>query len=256
MATLLLVAAVAVTLSGVTGATPRRGAGQPGPAVAASRPAAFVVPATDALPTSTTTPATTVAPTTVAPTKVAPTTTAPKPVATTVAPRVIPAAVVRPTATTPPNTTAVNGGGSPGDYSLIGYRWNPCQVITVSSSGPDISAIVSELASITGLHLQLVSGTAQITVQWGAVPAGGEIGLTAWRAVGGVLSLAGINISTQAQPYLATVLRHELGHALGLGHAAHADEIMYPMAGRSSPTDYQAGDVAGLRAIGAATGSC
>jgi hypothetical protein len=261
-ATMLLVAVMAVIMGGGAGAGPRRTVVQGSPALAAnSRPAAFVVPATDALTTSTTTPATTLAPptaapTTVVPTTVAHTTTAPRTVPTTAAPRVVPAPVARPAVTAPPNTAAAGIGGSATDYSLIGYRWNPCKVITVSSSGPDISGIVSELASITGLRLQLVSGIAQITVQWGTVPAGGEIGLTAWRAVGGWLNVAGINISTDAQPYLSTVLRHEMGHALGLGHAANTDEIMSPTAGNSSPTDYQAGDRAGLRAVGAAAGGC
>jgi hypothetical protein len=151
-----------------------------------------------------------------------------------------------------PGTDAT--GGSATDFSLEGYRWNPCQVITVNSTGPDITAIVSELAAITGLRLQMVSGVAEINVQWGAVPAGGEIGVTAWKAVGPWLVTAGVVISSQAEPYLATVLRHELGHALGLGHAAQPNEIMYPSVGHSSPTDYQAGDRAGLQRVGASAG--
>jgi predicted Zn-dependent protease len=101
----------------------------------------------------------------------------------------------------------------------------------------------------------MVTGPAEISVLWGAVPPGGEIGVTVWKAVGKWLTTAGIVISQgQAGPFLATVLRHELGHALGLGHAGHPNEIMYPTVGKPSPTDYQAGDIAGLHAIGASQG--
>jgi hypothetical protein len=243
------VVAVAGIASGVTGGdTVHKVVVQPAPVnVAAVRP---TIPTTVAPDTTTT--ATTVPPTTAPRRIVAPATTAaPRVVATvpqTAAPRVIiPAPAVV-------HSTPVGSGGSAGDFVVVGYRWNPCHVVTVNSTGPDVSGIVSELASITGLRLQMVPGVAEINVQWGAVPAGGEIGLTAWRAVGGWLSTAGVVISPQAQPYLATVLRHELGHALGLGHAAHPDEVMYPSVGHSSPTDYQAGDIAGLHAIGASAG--
>jgi hypothetical protein len=258
VAFIVVVATVAVNVSGGgAAATVRAGTvvAQPassGPPATTRVADRWLPPSTDAT-TTTTTPATTVAPTTVAPT-----TTAPRPAPTTAAPapRVTAAPVIRPAVTTqPPAAPApvARSGGSASDFSLLGYRWNPCQVITVSSSGPDISGIVAELASITGLHLQVVGGLAEITVGYGAVPPGGEIGLTAWRAVGAWLNLVGITISSAAGPYLATVLRHELGHALGLGHAARPDEVMYPLVSASSPKDFQAGDLAGLRAISPAT---
>jgi len=124
----------------------------------------------------------------------------------------------------------------------------------VTSLGPDITAVVSELATITGLHLTMVTGTAQITVMWGAVPPGGEIGYTAWKATGKWLTQAGVVLSQQAQPYIATLLRHELGHAVGLGHATRSNEVMYGTINGSSPTDYQSGDLSGLRSVGASAG--
>jgi Matrixin len=126
--------------------------------------------------------------------------------------------------------------------------------VTVASSGPDVAGIVDELVAITGLHLTMVSGPADITVAFGSIAANEDMGLTSWRAVNGWLTQATIVISAQAQPFLATVLRHELAHALGLRHAAGADEVMYPGAGPNSPTDYQAGDLAGLRLVGASAG--
>ena len=254
------VASVVATAGFATGLT----AASSSPAshrVVVGPPSLNVVADRPTVPSTTTAPTTTVAPTTVPPTTVPPTTAAP---ATTAAPRIVvpvtppaPAPRVVVPAAAPAAVVASTPAGSAGsasDFALVGYRWNPCSVITVNSTGPDVSGIVSELASITGLHLQMVSGTAEINVQWGAVPPGGEIGLTAWRAVGKWLTTAGVVISNQAQPYLATVLRHELAHALGLAHAAQPNEVMYPSVGRGSPTDYQAGDLAGLHAIGASAG--
>ncbi len=273
-ATLVLVAAVAVLLSGGVGsvggtsaAAASRSAGvrpvvvQPAvEAASASRAAdALLSPGADA--TTSTTP-TTATPTTVAPTTTPPTAPSAPPatahVATT-APRSVPTTAPRPATTPAPaaaKSTPAGSSGSANDFSLIGYRWNPCRVITVNSTGPAVAGIVSELASITGLKIQVVSGPAAITVIWGPVPADAGIGLTTWQAVGSWLTSAAVVISQQAQPYLATVLRHELGHSLGLGHASRSNEVMYASAGAGSPTDYQAGDLAGLRAIGTAAGGC
>jgi hypothetical protein len=135
------------------------------------------------------------------------------------------------------------------DFSLIGYRWYPCRSVTVESTGPNISDVVAELVSITGLRLKVVTGPADITMTWGNVQSGGDLALTTSRANGGWLTHAAIVIDHRGQPYLATVVRHELAHALGLRHAALANEVMYRLAGPGSPTDYQAGDLAGLRAI-------
>jgi Matrixin len=259
--TLVLLAGAVVGLSNGTGTAGAHPLTLQPAAVDAPASRAANVPTTPAVvETTTTSTSTTVPPTTVAPTTVAPTTAPPTTARTTPPPpRTTPPTVARPTVTAPPATAAPvtpATGGSASDYSLIGYKWNPCQVITIASSGPDVSAIVAELASITGLRLQVVNGPAAITVGWGSVPAGGEIGETLWRAVGGLLSGGNIVISQAAQPYLATVLRHELAHSLGLGHASQPNEVMYPSVGNSSPTDYQAGDLAGLRAVGAASGSC
>ncbi|QIG44826.1 matrixin family metalloprotease [Nocardioides anomalus] len=45
------------------------------------------------------------------------------------------------------------------------------------------------------------------------------------------------------------VVMHELGHALGLGHARERTQVMYPTATRK-PADWGAGDWAGLRRLG------
>jgi Matrixin len=236
-----------------TGWAGTRGAVGTHPVVVQSQP---VVARTNSLaaPVVATT-ATTVAPTTTTPTTAAPTTTTPTttPPTTVAAPSATRAAA-RPAVATPAATPAI--GGSPSDFALLGYRWDPCAgPITVSDSGPSVTAIVSELASLTGLQLEMVSGpTADINVSWGSNLAGAEGGLTTWAAVGGWLSHITIVISPASAPYMSTVLHHEMGHAVGLGHAKQPNEVMYPIAHVGSPTDYQAGDRAGLKAIGVSAG--
>jgi Matrixin len=213
------------------------------------------VVATDPVPA----PVITTTSTTTPPTTTTPTTTPPPP--TTAAPTTAPPTTAAKAATTKPSTQPAVAatpavGGSASDFTLLGYRWDPCSgPITVSSAGLDVSGIVSELNSLTGLHLEMVSGpTADINLSWGSNLAGAEGGLTTWAAVGGWLSHISIVISPASVPYISTVLHHEMGHAVGLGHARQSNEVMYPIARIGSPTDYQAGDRAGLRTVGAAAG--
>jgi hypothetical protein len=252
IATLVAVAVIATSVSGSSAASSHRVVVQPALADAGTVPPAAPVATVATTVPTTVAPVITVAPTTTPTTKAAPpappVTRAPQPVPTTVVRAAVVAAPAARTSSAPAN------GGTASDFSVIGYRWSPCQTITVNSTGPDVTGIVSELASITGLHLTVVGGPAQINVQWGSVPPGGEIGFTAWKAVGGWLTSAGITISHGADPYIGTVLRHELGHALGLGHATRANEVMYGTIGSYSPADYQAGDLAGLHSVGASAG--
>ena len=52
----------------------------------------------------------------------------------------------------------------------------------------------------------------------------------------------------------ARILLHELGHLAGLGHAADPDQIMAPTVPETGPIAYRAGDLAGLAAVGGASG--
>jgi hypothetical protein len=50
------------------------------------------------------------------------------------------------------------------------------------------------------------------------------------------------------------VLLHELGHAVGLNHAAFISEVMYPSVSDAGPDYYSAGDLAGLAKVGRPAG--
>jgi hypothetical protein len=50
------------------------------------------------------------------------------------------------------------------------------------------------------------------------------------------------------------LLMHEIGHVVGLGHAAGETQVMYPTLLRDRPTAWGAGDLAGLRSQGAEQG--
>jgi predicted Zn-dependent protease len=55
-------------------------------------------------------------------------------------------------------------------------------------------------------------------------------------------------MDTDGVDLLRFVLAHELAHAIGLGHVGDPDELMYPYA--AGHDRYQAGDLAGLAALG------
>lgn len=190
----------------------------------------------------------------VAPTTTAPTATALNPL--TLTPATAARSTPRTVAALRPAVAAITRRGTSADYSLSGYRWHRCQAVTVSSDGPDVTAIVAELAAITSIHLQIVSGPAQIMVSWGTIPIDNAIGEAVMFPQDGWLDHANVTINPRGAQYLPTLLRHELGHALGLGHAGQANEVMYPVLRPGSPIDYQDGDVAGLRAIGASAAKC
>ena len=238
----------------------------------------LIVQSAVAAPTTTTTSIEVPVPVTEAPVTAAPTTVttppAPTPPTTTrPAPTAPPATAPRPTTPPPTQPTARATGnlglvvlpppssssGNAADYTLIGYRWNPCNVITVSTSGPDagtVGGIITELSDLTGLHFMMVSSGGAITVAWGNVGSASEVAQTVWHSIGVWMTAATLTVDLAGVPFLPSVLRHELGHAMGLGHASQSNEVMYPTVGLTSPGDYGTGDRAGLRAVGTAAGGC
>ncbi len=80
----------------------------------------------------------------------------------------------------------------------------------------------------------------------------------AWRYVRGGVSID----ATQRFPVrglrkgqsTGALLLHEIAHAMGLTHVQAKSQLMYPSLRRTHRARYEAGDLAGLRAVGAAQG--
>jgi hypothetical protein len=150
------------------------------------------------------------------------------------------------------------------DYAFWGrapsgapYRWNPSQTVTVAyfarpGAPPiDIAGAIASLAQATGLSMKLVgAGPADITVSFVPNLNGGLAGSTSEeRDTNGFIDKADVVLSEQTpKTLLHEALLHELGHAVGLGHAPRPGEVMDPQL--TGQTGYQAGDLAGLRALG------
>jgi len=165
-------------------------------------------------------------------------------------------------------------------------RWRHDRTVTVQLAAPAVSeshvevlaGVVVELASLTGLDLRsapLVAGPAgpgqlpegEIRVSYLAAGdlgwAGPAGGCASHAGTGGARTgtdpryfqrgIAIINTDVAgtdpASPVALVSLRHELGHALGLGHAARISQVMHrAISGRASK--YGRGDCHGLALLG------
>jgi hypothetical protein len=184
-------------------------------------------------------------------------------------------------------------GGHANQHSFTSRaRWNPCQAISYKVNrvgGPrrSLSQIKHALRLVhraTGLRFVYKGSTnavayrtdgkgpsrsdADLTIGFGTVRQvaglrGSVVGLggTAWsggQIVAGVVVMergARLKPGFGSGPTWGTLMLHEIGHAMGLGHVGQPREVMYPAINRQSRGRYQAGDLAGLRRLGA-TGGC
>jgi hypothetical protein len=103
------------------------------------------------------------------------------------------------------------------------------------------------------LNLQLVSGPpTDITISFTPSLSNNWVGFTqdSFDANGWIVQ-ATVTLSEQTPAiWLHEDLQHELGHAIGLGHAPRRGQVMDPI--MNGAPDYQAGDLTGLRLLGPA----
>ena len=173
-------------------------------------------------------------------------------------------------------------------------RWDPCSVIEYRTnlrrapkgSQTQVARAFAAVEAATGLSFRRAGKTkkvpysrgpesrqflpAGLVVAWStprSVPAlrgrtAGIGGATARSVNGGPWEYAygGVSIdATQKLPgrkrtSLRTLLMHEIAHAVGLTHVSDKSQVMYPSLLRSHRARFEAGDLAGLRAVGAEQG--
>lgn len=91
---------------------------------------------------------------------------------------------------------------------------------------------------------------------WGGTTEEDGTDVVAWRRGTVVLNSAfnwlppGFGTGTT----LGKLLMHEIGHVVGLGHASGQTQVMYPTLMREQPSAWGAGDLTGLRSLGAEQG--
>lgn len=70
--------------------------------------------------------------------------------------------------------------------------------------------------------------------------------------IGGQVALDGKDLNRKSDTLIRSVVMHELGHLVGLGHVDSNEELMYPTT--AAATDFGPGDRSGLAALG--SGRC
>lgn len=170
------------------------------------------------------------------------------------------------------------------------FRWDPCTPVRVRVQAEpgyptlraDVAAALGRLAAATGLRFTDLGPTANggaaadpggfpadtdlvVTVAGeGEAPAlaGGPVGYTTlnhsvWAGPDARILAAEVVLEreflTSGSSAVGQLLLHELGHAVGLGHTADADQVMFPSV-TGTASGYQPGDLAGLARVGSAAG--
>jgi hypothetical protein len=170
-------------------------------------------------------------------------------------------------------------------------RWDPCRPITYQvnlNGGPrralgQIREALRQAHAATGLrfvyagrtraipyrtdHQGPAAGTADLTIGFGTARQvrnlrGSLVGWGGYTSAGPRIVRGAVVLDSQARlrpgfgvgPTWGTLMLHEIGHALGLDHVAERREVMHAGINPSSQGHYQAGDLAGLRRLGAMGG--
>lgn len=154
--------------------------------------------------------------------------------------------------------------------------WPPCAAVTVrlDSSVPAsaVDAVMTEARTVLLLSGHpvveagtvdfgplgdpgLVSAVAEGELVIGLTPEGrlgGDVVGTAFTTSKGGHTRSGlvvVDVSIFSTDHFLPVLRHELGHVVGLPHAEDPSELMYPTRLPGAPSSFQARELDALRAI-------
>lgn len=165
--------------------------------------------------------------------------------------------------------------------------WDPCRTITwkfnpeggYAGSLATVRAAIRQVSQATGIRFAYRGRTDKVAFRDGAAAAHTRL-LISWASpvqvpdlrgsvVGSALSLTGFDgyykhaqlvldrtehlrpgFHTRGAADWGQVLLHELGHVMGLAHVRATDEVMHPDTTPQAHR-YGAGDLAGLRAVGA-----
>ena len=119
--------------------------------------------------------------------------------------------------------------------ATYGDRWAP---VLIAWDRPDETAYLTAGAVADG-------GSSYLVTSQGFQYVTGEVALDATQAFPD-----GFDDSVAWGP----LLLHELGHVIGVAHVDDHNQIMYPTVHPGGPRDYAAGDRAGLRLLGTASG--